>query len=126
MSAKENQNATIYAGDVRRLRFPIEGDTAGSPATLTAPQGYWKLATGLSEAARANPVIEKTSSPAEGLVIDQEEIDDEEWWVAYVYLEEADTIDAPGVYYHQLRIVDGTGKVVTASGKLVVIPLIGS
>jgi len=120
MSARENQDVSIYAGDVRSLRFPIHGEADGEPATLSAPSGAWKTATGLSEAERSNPILEKTPMLA------QETIDDEQWWVAYVDLAEADTIDAPGVYYHQLRIVDGTGKIVTASGKFVVKPLIGA
>jgi hypothetical protein len=120
MSAREKQDAYIYAGDVRSLRFPIEGDTEGEPATLVGPDGSWMTATGLSEAERSNPILEKVPT------LTQETIGADQWWVAYVDLEEADTIDAPGVYYHQLRIVDGTGKVVTASGKFVVKPLIGA
>jgi hypothetical protein len=119
MSAKENQDVSIYAGDTRSLRFPIEGETAGEPATLSAPNGTWKTSTGLSEAERSNPILEKDPT------LTQETIGADQWWVAYVDLAEADTIDAPGVYYHQLRIIDGTGKIVTASGKFVVKPLIG-
>lgn len=120
MSAKENQDVSIYAGDIRALRFPIEGDVAGEPATLSAPSGTWKTATGLSEAERSNPILEKVPT------LEQETIDGDSWWVAYVDLTEADTIDAPGVYFHQLRIVDGTGKLVTASGKFAVRPLISA
>jgi hypothetical protein len=120
MSARENQDASIYAGDVRSLRFPIEGDTAGEPATLSAPSGTWKTATGLSEAERSSPILEKVPT------LTQETISAAQWWVAYVDLTEADTIDAPGVYQHQLRIVDGTGKLITASGKFTVKPLISA
>lgn len=120
MSARENQDASIYAGDVRSLRFPLEGEVDGEPAALSAPTGTWKTATGLSEAARSNPILEKVPT------LTQETIGADQWWVAYVDLDEADTIDAPGVYYHQLRIVDGTGKLVTASGKFVVRPLISA
>jgi hypothetical protein len=123
MTAKTGQDASIYAGDVVSLRFPIE-DENGAAAALTAPVGYWKTSTGLSDAERATPVISKFS-PSNGVRLVEETISSVDWWVAYVDLDEDDTADSPGVYQHQLRIVDGATELVVAVGKIVVKPLIG-
>ncbi|NUJ81176.1 hypothetical protein HUN39_14260 [Methylocystis sp. FS] len=56
----------------------------------------------------------------------EETISAVDWWVAYVDLDEDDTAATPGVYQHQLRIIDGAAELVVAAGRFVVKPLIGA
>jgi hypothetical protein len=113
MAAKENQNAALYAGDVRALRFPIS-DKTGGPSALTAPEGTWRLGAG-----------PKTDTDVEALVVktvrfETETINALSWTVAYVDLIESDTKDLVGAFVHQLRILDGAAKQVSAAGVLTI------
>jgi hypothetical protein len=117
MGAAENQNVSIYAGDKVSLRFPVSNG-AGSPAILSAPTGVWSVAQGIKSEVEAAPVLTKTVR----FVI--ETISAVAWKVAYVDLLEADTLNIPGTYQHQLRISDNATPIVAASGKFTVKRLI--
>lgn len=117
MAAEENQNVSIFAGDKVSLRFPVS-DGAGAPATLSAPQGAWSIARGIKTETEAARIITKT------VRFVTETIGAVAWKVAYVDLLEADTLNIPGVYQHQLRITDNTAPIVAASGKFTIKRLI--
>lgn len=117
MAAEENQNVSIYAGDKIFLRFPV-GDGNGNPATLSAPTGVWSIARGVRTEPESAPVLTKTVRWA------TETISAVSWNVAYIDLLEADTLDIPGVYQHQLRITDNSVPIVSAAGKFTIKRLI--
>lgn len=120
MSAATDQNAVCHAGDVFSLRFPILNPD-GTAAAFTDPEGVYAIGSRPKPIDGETPLILKTTTPAAGARILQES----GTWVLYVDFAEADTQDiAPGVRYHEARIVDVSNIFTVATGTVTVYPTI--
>ena len=109
--AKTGQNATIYVGNYRELKFSI--DDVLSVEDCTA---YWAMAP--TNTSVVNTLEKSSESTPAGITLVGK--------IVTVILNSADTDDLePGTYYHELRLVDADSKPSTPSiGTITVAPVI--
>lgn len=122
--AEELQNFECYAGDVFSIRVPVSDATGTGPAAFATPVAYWSAGRYVMAIDNQEPLLSKDSVLG-GARIVQETISTVSWWVLYVDFAEVDTQDiAPGVHYHEARIVDGSYQSTVMTGTFTIKPTI--
>ena len=101
--AAEGQDFKMTAGDTRVIKIAVT-TTSGAAVDLSGATARWRLARSV----RGSALVQK--STASGISID------EPTGIVTVTIAAADTEGfKPGLYYHELEIVDGGGAVSTVT-----------
>lgn len=125
MAAARNLAIPVEAGDTFSLRCEIRDAPAvtgqlGAPTVLVSPVATWSVGSRPVPVNGETPILVKsTGVGGSGARILQETVNAVQVWVAYADFVTADTQGmTPGVYYWELRIVDGAVTSTPATGSL--------
>lgn len=114
-----NQNDTFYANNIRTLKFTVTDADASpvAPLDLTGYTVQWAMSRFLSSGSYGTTAVLKKDNGSVGGVTVTDAVNGK----CQVALIGADTASLSGKFYHELEVVDGTGKaVVVATGTLII------
>jgi hypothetical protein len=110
------QDLVLFRGNSCVIQIQVQADKNGEPISLADVHARWCFARSAQAKVAGDIFVEKTNDPSGGITI-APQTDGFDWM--FVSLNPADTGDvAPGTYYHEAEVIDGSGNIFTiAVGK---------